>query len=141
MAKISKEFVDAVRDLKLVFTDKPQPELLIRIPNDNRDISYAVVIETSEFSSLCPLNAYQPDYATIKISYSPKEHLVELKSLKFYLTSYRMCLVFHEQVPSMILSSLKKLLVPDWIKVEGVFTIRGGIKTTVIATSWEEKGE
>jgi len=130
---LDKDLVDAIKGLKLVFTDKPQPDLLIKIPNKNRDVDYKVIIVTDEFTSLCPLNPSQPDYAKIDISYVPNEWLIELKSLKFYLVSFRMVETFHEEVPATILRDLVALLSPKVIIVTGYFTIRGGIKTKVKA--------
>ena len=130
---LDPELVRKVKELKLEFRDRPQPELLVRIPNTNRDINFYVETVTSEFTSLCPLNLYQPDYATITIKYRPDKWLVELKSLKFYTTSFRMCPVFHEEVPAVILRDLINLLQPREMEVTGYFTIRGGIKTTVKA--------
>ena len=130
---LDPELVHKVKELKLEFKDKPQAELLIRIPNTNHDINFEVETVTSEFTSLCPLNLYQPDYATISIKYKPDAWLVELKSLKFYTTSFRMCPIFHEEVPATILRDLVNLLQPKQIEITGYFTIRGGIKTTVRA--------
>ncbi len=130
---IDPELVRQVKELKMDFKDKPQPELLIRISNNNKDVNFEVETVTAEFTSLCPLNLFQPDYATISLKYKPDAWLVELKSLKFYFTSYRMCPVFHEDVPAMIMKDLIKLLTPREMEVTGYFTIRGGIKTTVKA--------
>lgn len=132
---LDKVIADRVKTLKLVYTDKPQPDLLIALPNDNLNIDFEVSIETPEFTSLCPLNLSQPDYATIRIVYVPDEKVVELKSLKFYLASFRNVPIFHEQIPCGILVALDNLLRPKWLLVTGEFTIRGGIKTTVVATS------
>ena len=136
MVNLDKEVVEEIKNLKMVFGDTPQPELLIRMPNQETSLVYEVDIITNEFTSLCPLNLAQPDYATISISYLPDQWCVELKSLKFYLVSFRQVPVFHEQVPNKILHSLWSLLEPHWIKVEGQFTTRGGLLTTVTA----EKG-
>jgi 7-cyano-7-deazaguanine reductase len=132
---LDKVIADRVRNLKFTYTDKPQPDLLIALPNENLGIDHEVFIETSEFTSLCPLNLSQPDYAQIHIVYVPDELVVELKSLKFYLASFRQVPIFHEQVPCGILAALHGLLKPKWMQVTGNFTIRGGIKTTVVATS------
>lgn len=132
---IDKVIADRIKNLKLVYTDKPQPDLLVALPNQNLDVDHEVDIETSEFTSLCPLNLSQPDYATIRIVYVPDKLVVELKSLKFYLASFRSVPIFHEQIPCGILAALEGLLSPKWIQVTGEFTIRGGIKTTVVATS------
>jgi len=133
MINLDQELVSEVKNLKLEFSDEPQPELLIKIPNSNKDVVYSVEVSTSEFTSLCPLNISQPDYATITIKYLPKEWCVELKSLKFYLVSFRNVPVFHEQVPAMILKALLELLKPNELIVEGQFTVRGGVYTKVTA--------
>jgi len=133
MINLDQELVDKVRGLKLEFKEEPQPDLLIRMPNRNKDVDYLVEIVTNEFTSLCPLNVAHPDYATILISYKPKEWLVELKSLKFYLVSFRQVTVFHEDIPSLILKELARLLEPTSLEVVGQFTVRGGLNTTVSA--------
>ena len=130
---LDKELVDRIKNLKLVIGDKPQPELLIRIPNTNQDIDYGVKIVSTEFTSLCPLNPSQPDYATVVVNYTPQKWLVELKSFKFYLVSFRMSPVFHEMVPAEILAALAEFLKPKEMEVTGVFTTRGGLDTTVSA--------
>ena len=131
MLNLDKELVDKIKGLKLEFKDEPQPGLLIRIPNQETKFGYEVNIVTNEFTSLCPLNLAQPDYATIYIDYIPDRWCVELKSLKFYLVSFRQVPIFHEQVPAIILDALWNLLDPGWMKVEGHFTTRGGLLTTV----------
>lgn len=130
---MDKELVSKVKGLKLEFKGIPQPELLIKIPNKNEDVDYEVEMETCEFTSLCPLNPSQPDYAEISIVYKPGRWLVELKSLKFYLVSFRMVDLFHEQVPATILKDLVDLLEPKEMEVIGYFTTRGGIDTIVVA--------
>jgi len=81
---------------------------------------------------VCPATG-QPDFATIRIQYVPDKHIVESKSLKLYLWSYRDEGVFHEHVVNQILDDLVKTLEPHWIKVTGIFNIRGGIGITVEA--------
>jgi len=130
---LDKELVSRIKNLRLEFKEEPQPELLIRIPNKDVGIPFQVEVTTSEFTSLCPLNMSQPDYATIWIRYIPRDWLVELKSLKFYLASYRQVPVFHERIPAAILNSLVKLLNPEYMEVVGQFTTRGGINTRVHA--------
>ena len=131
MLNLDKELVSQIKNLKVEFKDAPQPELLVRILNQESEIVYQVEVVTSEFTSLCPLNLAQPDYATIFITYLPSQWCVELKSLKYYLVSFRQVPIFHEQVPAKILKALYDLLEPHWIKVEGQFTTRGGLLTTV----------
>ena len=85
-----------------------------------------VLITAPEFTSLCPLTG-QPDFATIVIEYVPSAWCVESKSLKLYLGSFRQHKEFHEACVQRISHNLVCLLHPDWLKVEGRFTPRGGI--------------
>jgi 7-cyano-7-deazaguanine reductase len=103
------------------------------MPNASPDIDYEVRISTDEFTSLCPLNLGQPDYATILIVYSPALKTVELKSLKMYLASFRQVAIFHELVPVTIMKALRDLLSPLDLQVIGDFSVRGGLNTTVIS--------
>ena len=133
MIELDRELVDQIKNLKMVFKEEPQPELLIRMPNRNKDVDYEVDIRTAEFTSLCPLNLAQPDYAVVSIVYWPGDWCVELKSLKFYLVSFRQVPIFHEQIPAMILGDLGFLLEPKAMEVVGTFSVRGGLNTTVRA--------
>jgi len=99
-------------------------------PNPNRD--YEIQFECPEFTCLCPRTG-QPDFATLRIRYTPDKLCVELKSLKLYLWSYRDEGAFHEKVTNQILDDLVKVTQPRVMKVEGDFFIRGGIHTTVTA--------
>lgn len=102
------------------------PEFLEAIDNRNSDRNYFVTLTTDEFTCLCPIT-HQPDYAAIKIRYIPDKKLVESKSLKLYLTSFRNHGTFHEDVINMIADDLIKLLEPRYLEVEGLFKVRGGI--------------
>lgn len=97
-------------------------------PSPNRD--YEIRFECPEFTCLCPRTG-QPDFATIRIRYTPGERCVELKSLKLYLWSFRDEGHFHEAVTNRILDDLVTLLAPRSLAVEGDFLIRGGIHTVV----------
>lgn len=101
-------------------------------PNRSPERFYLVTLETSEFTCLCPMTG-QPDFATIKIQYIPDQKVVESKSLKLYLWSYRNEGAFHEHVVNQILNDLVQILDPHWCKVTGIFNIRGGIGITVEA--------
>ena len=101
------------------------PEFLEAIPNANSR-KYFVTLTSDEFTCLCPIT-HQPDYATIKIRYVPDKKLVESKSLKLYLTSFRNYGTFHEDVINTIADDLIKLLEPHYLEVEGLFKVRGGI--------------
>lgn len=102
------------------------PEFLEAIPNANSGRNYFVTLTSDEFTCLCPIT-HQPDYATIKIRYIPDKKLVESKSLKLYLTSFRNHGTFHETVVNTIADDLIKLLEPSYLEVEGLFKVRGGI--------------
>lgn len=133
-SQVTPEIKKRVEELVLEYTDKPQPELLIPIPNPHPNIEYKVSVTSPEFTSLCPLAPSQPDYATITIEYYPKDLIIELKSVKFYLVSYRTVEIFHESVVGQILKDLVKVCNPNNLKVVGEFTVRGGIKTTIEAS-------
>ena len=94
--------------------------------------SYEIRFECPEFTCVCPMTG-QPDFATIRIRYTPLALCVELKSLKQYLWSYRDEGAFHEAVTNQILDDLVAALAPRSITVEGDFMVRGGIHTLVVA--------
>lgn len=102
------------------------PEILESFVNKHPDNDYFVKFNCPEFTSLCPKTG-QPDFATIYISYIPDMHLVESKSLKLYLLSFRNHGDFHEDVVNIIMKDFIKLLDPKYIEVWGKFTPRGGI--------------
>jgi len=102
------------------------PEFLEAIPNRHSEKNYFVKLTSDEFTCVCPIT-HQPDYATIKINYIPDKFLVESKSLKLYLTSFRNTGIFHEEVVNRIADDLIKLLNPRYLEVEGLFSVRGGI--------------
>lgn len=102
------------------------PEVLERFENKHPDNDYFVKFNCPEFTSLCPITA-QPDFATIYISYIPDKWMVESKSLKLYLFSFRNHGDFHEDCINIIMKDLIKLMEPRYIEVWGKFTPRGGI--------------
>lgn len=110
---------------------KPSPTLEA-VPNPHPDRDYEVTMAIAEFTCLCPMTG-QPDFATIRIRYVPDQHLVELKSLKLYIWSYRDQGAFHEDVTNRILNDLVGAIRPRWAEVTGDFNVRGGIKTDVRA--------
>ena len=102
--------------------------------NPSQENDYIVNIEFPEFTCLCPQSGY-PDFAVIRIKYMPDKYIVELKSLKLYLNSYRNRHITHEEATNRIYNDLEALLNPKFIEVTGEFNIRGGIKTTVRMSS------
>ena len=101
-------------------------------PNRHPDRDYAVTLETDEFTCVCPVTG-QPDFASLTIEYVPDRKIVESKSLKLYLESFRNEGTFHEHVTNTILDDLVKALAPRWCVVRGEFAARGGIAITVEA--------
>ncbi len=99
-------------------------------PNPAAERDYEIRFEAPEFTCLCPRTG-QPDFATIRIRYTPADLCVELKSLKLYLWSFRDEGHFHEAVTNRILDDLVALLSPRKLSVEGDFLVRGGIHTVV----------
>ena len=102
------------------------PEILETFQNKHPQNDYWVKFNCPEFTALCPITG-QPDYATIYISYVPDERMVESKSLKLYLVSFRNHGDFHEDVVNVIMKDLIKLMDPKYIEVWGKFLPRGGI--------------
>lgn len=93
---------------------------------------YTIHIESPEFTCLCPKTG-QPDFATIKIDYVPDLKCVELKSLKLYFWSYRDEGGFHEKLTNQILTDLVAATEPRFMRVTGIFNVRGGVYTNVVA--------
>jgi 7-cyano-7-deazaguanine reductase len=120
-----------VKDLKLKYKAYPQKELLIAMPNPYPDREYEEEMVTSELTCLCPLNPGQPDYATLTIKYVPDKQIIELKSLKFYLASYRMVEIFYEEATNRILEDLVNAVRPKRMEILAEWNIRGGIGTKV----------
>ena len=116
---------------------KVSKQLLQAMPYQYVGNNINVCIETDEFTCLCPWTGL-PDFAHLKIQYIPNKVVVELKSLKMYLQSYRMVGMVHESVVNSIMKDVKELLKPKQIYVELVFKIRGGITTTVSAGNIKE---
>jgi len=125
---------DKVKSLKIEYKSHPQKELLVTMPNPYPDREYEQEIISSEFTCLCPLNPGQPDYATLTIKYVPDQEIIELKSLKFYLTSYRMVETFYEETTNRILDDLVNAVKPKRMDVVAEWNIRGGIGTKVRAS-------
>jgi 7-cyano-7-deazaguanine reductase len=106
--------------------------------NATPDRDYTIHIETSEFTCLCPKTG-QPDFATIKIDYVPDIKCVELKSFKLYMWSYREEGAFHEKVTNTILDDLVAACAPRFMRVTGIFNVRGGVYTNVV-TEYRKPG-
>ncbi len=111
---------------------KQPREILESFANPRPGRDYEIRFECPEFTCVCPKTG-QPDFATIRVRYTPGERCVELKSLKLYLWAFREVGTFHEAVTNQILDDLVAVLSPTRMRVEGDFAVRGGIHTVVVA--------
>ena len=109
-----------------VYRQDYAPEVLEAFANKHPENDYWVTFDCPEFTSLCPITG-QPDFATIRIDYIPDVKMVESKSLKLYLFSFRNHGAFHEDCVNIIMKDLIQLMDPRYIEVTGIFTPRGGI--------------
>ena len=121
---------------KGVVNKKPGFELFDN-PKPGRD--YRITIRCPEFTSVCPRTG-QPDFGEVVIEYCPDKKCVELKSLKFYMHSFRDRGIFYEAVTNEILDDLSEACKPKWMRVTSRWTPRGGITTEVAAEYNVKKG-
>ncbi len=124
----------------------PKPEILETFPNPYPDRKYEIHMDCDEFTSLCPLGGIEtdaddltllsggaPDFGVMRITYIPDQKCIELKSLKFYLWSFRNDGIFYERAVNRILDDLVEAIEPKWLRVVGDFNVRGGIKSIITA--------
>ena len=116
----------AIKKAKLEIWGNPSPE---------RD--YEINITFPEFTCLCPRSGY-PDFASINVRYVPDKKIVELKSLKLYLNSFRDAYISHEEITNLVYSELKKKLKPRLLEVVGDFNPRGNVKTVIKVSSEQQ---
>ena len=128
---------------KVSYSQDYDPGVLETFENLHKENDYWVRFNCPEFTTLCPITG-QPDFAEIRISYVPDVKMVESKSLKLYLFSFRNHGDFHEDCVNTIMKDLIRLMDPKYIEVTGLFTPRGGISIFPYAnygrpgTKWEE---
>jgi len=108
----------------------PREAVLERVANPHPDVLYLARFTAPEFTSLCPVTG-QPDFAHLVIDYAPASWLVESKSLKLYLTSFRNHGAFHEDCTLAIGRRLVETLSPTWLRIAGYWYPRGGIPIDV----------
>ena len=129
-----------------VYSQIYNPDVLEAFDNQHPDNDYWVRFNCPEFTTLCPITG-QPDFAEIRIGYVPDKKMVESKSLKLYLFSFRNNGDFHEDCVNTIMKDLVKLMDPKYLEVTGFFTPRGGISIYPYAnygrpgTKWEQLAE
>ena len=121
---------------ELKYPDSPDKAELQTFENLNSKRNFWITFETPEFTSLCPLTG-QPDFAFIIIKYIPNEKIVESKSLKLYIFSFRQIGTFYEEIVNRIYDDLYNKLEPRKLTVEAKFTPRGGI-TSIVKVDSEE---
>lgn len=117
----------AIKTARLELWDNPYPEK-----------DYEINVSFPEFTCLCPRSGY-PDFATITIKYVPDRKILELKSLKLYLNSFRNMRISHEEATNKIYSELEKKLKPRFLEVAGDFNPRGNVKTVIRVCSENTK--
>ena len=120
------------------YADTYSPQVLETFKNKHPENEYLVTLNCPEFTSLCPKTG-QPDFAKIVIQYIPREDMVESKSLKLYLFSFRNQGDFHEDCVNIIMKDLIRLMNPRYSEVRGIFTPRGGISIYPFANYGDEQ--
>ena len=128
MARTKNELTGVTKlgSSKVTYSNTYDPSVLETFVNKHQDRDTWVTFDCPEFTSLCPMTG-QPDFATLTIRYIPGKQMVESKSLKLYLFSFRNHGDFHEDCVNMILNDLVALMNPRYIEVLGTFNPRGGI--------------
>jgi len=117
----------AIRQSKLEAWDNPK-----------KDRDYTISLTVPEFTCLCPRSGF-PDFATFHIDYIPDQKIIELKSLKLYINSYRDVPISHEAAANKVLDDLVTLIDPKWMEVAADFNVRGNIKTLITASYVQEE--
>ncbi|HEV8600431.1 MAG TPA: preQ(1) synthase [Gemmatimonadales bacterium] len=117
----------------LPFVGPEQIDVAVLETFDYAGPAQEIVTETSEFTAVCPYSGL-PDFARLTISYVPDRKCVELKSLKYYVTSFRNVGIFQEHATARIAEDLQRLLAPQRLSVRTVYNIRGGFETTCTVT-------
>ncbi len=111
---------------------------IICFPNPSKENDYEISIEFPEFTCQCPFSGY-PDFAIIKLMYQPLEKVLELKSLKLYINSYRNQRISHEEVTNKILNDFVLASNPSWMQIESDFNPRGNVHTLIRASFGKRK--
>ena len=122
------------------YSDNYNPGVLETFENKHPENEYLVTFNCPEFTTLCPKTG-QPDFGHIYISYIPRERMVESKSLKLYLLSFRNHGDFHEDCVNIIMKDLVKLMDPKYLEVTGWFMPRGGISIYPFANYADKEHE
>ena len=116
--------------MRVPVPDSPEEAVLDRVPNPHPENTYLARFTFPEFTSLCPVTG-QPDFGLMVIDYAPQDWLVESKTLKLYLQSFRNHGAFHEDCTVSIGKRVVDLLKPRWLRIGGYFNPRGGMPIDV----------
>jgi 7-cyano-7-deazaguanine reductase len=128
------------QDLRLEIRDPEEvkPNLLQTFPYEYPGSPATVEISTDEFTAVCPWSGL-PDFGTVTVRYLPRERILELRSLKYYLLTYRTVGIYQEHAANRILSDLVRACSPDWMELELDYRVRGGVHT-VVRARWPGTG-
>jgi len=132
MTPASTELSQLGKNAKIAET--PEEAVLETFQNAHSGTDYVVRLSAPEFTTLCPITG-QPDFATIVVDYVPSDRLVESKSFKLFLGSFRNFGTFHEDCTVYIHDRLRQVLSPKFIRVSGLWNSRGGIAIDVVVES------
>jgi 7-cyano-7-deazaguanine reductase len=113
---------------------RPEDALLDTFRNQNPEIDYVVRLTAPELTSICPITR-QPDFAILIIDYVPHERLVESKSFKLFLESFRTCGTFNEDCTAYIHQRLREAMAPKYIRTVALWNARGGVTIDVVLES------
>ncbi len=114
----------------------PDAKILDSVKNPHSDVNYTISFSCPEFTSICPITG-QPDFAHLVIDYVPNKSIVESKSLKLYLFSFRNHGAFHEDCTVRIAKDIVKTIAPKWLRISGYWYPRGGIPIDVFYQTGE----
>ncbi|WP_417516223.1 preQ(1) synthase [Minwuia sp.] len=129
---------DAIKHLgqQSELPDSPDEAILDAVPNPHPDTPYVTRFTAPEFTSICPVTG-QPDFARLIIDYVPARHIVESKSLKLFLSSFRNHGAFHEDCTLLIAKRIVDAIEPEWLRIGGYWYPRGGIPIDVFYQTGE----
>ena len=130
IVSLGEQYLDLDRRLPAKDEDSLEPDCLLAFDYEYPEQPQEIAIDTDEFTALCPWTGL-PDYGALTVTYVPDRRCIELKSLKYYLLSYRDVGIVQEHAAARIIKDLVELSRPRWMKVSLDYKVRGGIHTAV----------
>jgi len=134
-----KHFLPLDKSLPFDSYEKIDASVLATFPYEHIGKDVVINIDTNEFTAVCPFSGL-PDFATIKVNYIPKKEIIELRSFKYYLLSYRTVGIYQEHLVNRVLDDLVKCCKPKWMQVVADYNIRGGVHT-IASVEYESKSK